>query len=78
MKMHFQIFQTERNKEQCNPVIPQPYGFSPVSIDVIQFSDELQIQNLLKSYYKFWNLIICPFEGGFTLWQQPFFCRQFS
>ena len=61
MKMHFQIFQTERNKEKCNPVIPQPYGFSPVSIDVIQFSDELQIQNLLKSYYKFWNLIICPF-----------------
>ena len=77
MKMHFQIFQTERNKEKCNPVIPQPYGFSPVSIDVIQFSDELQIQNLLKSYYKFYK-IICPFEGGFTLWQQPFFCRQFS
>ena len=77
MKMHFQIFLTERNKEKCNPVIPQPYGFSPVSIDVIQFSDELQIQNLLKSYYKFYK-IICPFEGGFTLWQQPFFCRQFS
>ena len=77
LKMHFQIFQTERNKEKCNPVIPQPYGFSPVSIDVIQFSDELQIQNLLKSYYKFYK-IICPFEGGFTLWQQPFFCRQFS